>query len=70
MLLDPGDAIHDFPNFAMDDVVFWIDQIIDHPNFIQFSELNHLPYGLRPAISLSTLNLSCYLPKPKTRYKA
>lgn len=48
-------------------IAFWIIEIIGHSNIL-FSGLNHFSKCLRPAISLSTLNLCRYRHKPKTRY--
>ena len=53
---------------AAGDGVFWIIQTIDHPVTELIGVLSLQPLGLRPTASLSTLNLTCYQAKPKTRY--
>ena len=50
----------------------WSFRVFGHPQPPQINSLNEAlslqPYGLRPTISLSTLNPRCYQRKLKTRY--
>jgi len=69
VLYDPGGVVHSCPFHRHAQCCFRATRNPQPPQKVLINGAQSLqPYGLRPAASLSTLNLRCYQRKSKTRY--
>ncbi len=69
MLYDPGGVLHPCPSSVCRILLSDNSTSSATPKRVINGARSLQPDGLRPATSLSTLNLRCYQRKPKTRYR-